>query len=111
MRNLQGLRLCTLGIGLAALLVAAFPMTTRGGSTPKPKAYTTWHAFGGTSDSMQYSAFTQINKTNVSELEQVWSYPVIGRAELAFSLLIVGSVMYVAGKGERNSNRIHLRIV
>jgi glucose dehydrogenase len=50
---------------------------------------------------MQYSAFTQINKTNVSQLEQVWFYPVIGRAELAFSPLIVGNVMYVAGKGNR----------
>jgi len=76
-------------------------MMTRGGSTPKPKAYTTWHAFGGTPDSMQYSAFTQINKTNVSQLEQVWFYPVIGRAELAFSPLIVGNIMYIAGKGNR----------
>ena len=78
-----------------------FDSTSRARSTPKPRAYTTWHAFGGTPDSMQYSAFTQINKTNVSQLEQVWFYPVIGRAELAFSPLIAANVMYVAGKGTR----------
>ena len=50
---------------------------------------------------MQYSALTQINKTNVSQLEQVWFYPVIGRVALAFSPLIVGNIMYVAGKGNR----------
>ena len=51
---------------------------------------------------MQYSALTHINKSNVSQLEQVWFYPVPGRAELAFSPLIVGNVMYVAGKGNRS---------
>jgi quinoprotein glucose dehydrogenase len=100
MRRLRGLRSYT-GGGLTVLLAATLPMMTRGVSTPKPKAYTAWHAFGGTPDSMQYSAFTKINKTNVSQLEQVWFYPVIGRADLAFSPLIVGNVMYVAGKGNR----------
>jgi len=51
---------------------------------------------------MQYSALTQINKSNVSQLEQVWFYPLPGRAELAFSPLIIGKVMYVAGKGNRS---------
>jgi len=50
---------------------------------------------------MQYSALSQISKSNVSQLEQVWFYPLPGRAELAFSPLIVGKVMYVAGKGNR----------
>jgi len=74
----------------------------RGASPPKVQPYTTWSAFGGTADSMQYSALTQINKTNVGQLEQVWFYPVVGRAELAFSPLIAGNIMYVAGTGNRN---------
>ena len=72
-----------------------------GAPARKKQPYTTWSAFGGTSDSMQYSALSQISKSNVSQLEQVWFYPLPGRAELAFSPLIVGKVMYVAGKGNR----------
>lgn len=53
-------------------------------------------------DSMQYSALSQINKSNVSQLEQVWFCPLPGRTELAFSPLIVGKAMYVAGKGNRS---------
>jgi quinoprotein glucose dehydrogenase len=51
---------------------------------------------------MQYSALSQIDKSNVSRLEQVWFYPAPGRAEFAFSPLIVGKVMYVAGKANRS---------
>jgi len=69
---------------------------------PKSRPYTTWSAYGGTGDGMQYSALTQINKANVSQLGQVWFYPVPGRDEFAFSPLIVGKVMYVAGDGNRS---------
>jgi hypothetical protein len=81
-------------VGLLLCLVIILP----GAPTPKKQPYTTWSAFGGTADSMQYSALTQINKSNVSQIEQVWFYPLPGRAELAFSPLIVGKVMYVRGK-------------
>jgi quinoprotein glucose dehydrogenase len=77
-------------------------ITVSGAPNPKARPYTTWSAFGGTSDSMQYSALTHINKSNVSQLEQVWFYPAVGRAEFAFSPLIVGNVMYVAGEGNRS---------
>jgi hypothetical protein len=58
-----------------AVLLAGF-VIIRGASAPQkpPRPYTTWSAWGGTKDSMQYSALTQINKTNVSQLEQVWFY-------------------------------------
>src|SRR5260370_35127669 len=85
----------TLLLGCLALM--------RGASPPKAHPYTTWSVFGGTPDSMQYSAFTQINKTNVNQLEPVWFYPIPARAELAFSPLIVGSVMYVAGNSNRSA--------
>jgi quinoprotein glucose dehydrogenase len=90
------------GAGLVALLLG-FLFILRAAAPPKtlPYTYTTWSAFGGTPDSMQYSAFTQINKTNVNQLEQVWFYPLPGRAELAFSPLVVGNVMYVAGNFNR----------
>jgi quinoprotein glucose dehydrogenase len=90
-------------VGLAVLLTGFAIL--RGASAPAktPHPYTTWSAFGGTKDSMQYSALTQINKTNVSQLEQVWFYPATGEvpARFAFSPLIVGNVMYVGGKENR----------
>ena len=72
----------------AALLFAAAP----------PK-YTTWSDYGGSSDSMQYSALKQINKSNVSRLELAWSYPVPGTSgRFGFNPLIADGVMYVLGK-------------
>jgi quinoprotein glucose dehydrogenase len=87
-------------LATTALLIGLL-IIVRGAPAPKAGPYTTWSAYGGSPDSMQYSALTQINKSNVSQLDQVWFYPLPGRAELAFSPLIVGNTMYVAGKGNR----------
>jgi quinoprotein glucose dehydrogenase len=88
-------------VGLPLSLVVGLVILP-GAPAPRKQPYTAWSAYGGTSDSMQYSALTQINKTNVNQLEQVWFYPIPTRAELAFSPLIVGNVMYVAGDGNRS---------
>src|SRR4029450_5781535 len=42
------------------------------------RPYTTWTAYGGAIDSSQYSALTQINTSNVPQLEVVWTLPVTG---------------------------------
>jgi quinoprotein glucose dehydrogenase len=48
---------------------------------------------------MQYSALKQINKSNVSELELVWSHAAPGPAgRFAFSPLVVDGSMYVVSK-------------
>ena len=71
------------------------------GTAPVPgsvERYTSWRDYGGSADSMQYSALAQINKANVAGLEPAWFYPVPGDAErLVFNPLIVDHVMYVAG--------------
>src|SRR5215207_3877866 len=60
--------------------------------------YTTWDQYGGSSDSMQYSALAQINKRNVTELKRAWFYPVPGEPDrLVFNPLVVDNVMYVTG--------------
>ena len=67
-------------------------------STQSPDSYTTWSQYGGASDSMQYSALDQIDKTNVRQLQPAWFYSVPGETErLGFNPLIVDNVMYVAG--------------
>jgi quinoprotein glucose dehydrogenase len=62
------------------------------------KAYTTWSDYAGSPDSMQYSALTEINRSNVAQLAEAWFYPVPGEPErIVFNPLVVDDVMYVAG--------------
>src|SRR5687767_8303636 len=68
------------------------------GQSSLPKPYTQWSDYGGSADSMQYSALAQINKTNVKQLEAAWFYHVGGDPiGLGFNPLVVDDVMYVAG--------------
>ena len=63
----------------------------------KAKPYTTWTAYGGGPHSAQFTALTQINKTNVSQLQVAWTYPVTGT--IVFNPIVVDDVMYVQGTG------------
>jgi quinoprotein glucose dehydrogenase len=77
-------------MGLAGWLRAA-PPSGRG-------PYTAWNDYGGSPDSMQYSALSQIDRGNVATLQQAWFYPVDDEAvRLGFNPLIVDDVMYVRG--------------
>lgn len=64
-----------------------------------PKPYTTWSDYLGGSDSAQYSALDQINKSNVDQLQQVWFYPA-GNNGFRFGSnpIVVDGMMYVIGK-------------
>ena len=84
-------RVLLIGIALAAHMVTA-------PQAQQPQAYTKWDQYGGSSDSMQYSALAQINKANVNQLQRAWFYPVPGEPDqLVFNPLIVDNVMYVTG--------------
>jgi quinoprotein glucose dehydrogenase len=64
------------------------------------KAHTTWSAYEGSVDSDQYSALKQINKSNVSQLQQAWFYSAAGAHRFECSPIIVDGVMYVIGKND-----------
>jgi glucose dehydrogenase len=78
----------------AAALLAQSPSKdgTRGG-----RPYTTWPAYGGGAHSAQYSALDQINTSNVSRLEVVWTFPVAGT--IIFNPVVVDDVMYLQASG------------
>jgi quinoprotein glucose dehydrogenase len=57
------------------------------------KPYTTWTSYSGGAHSSQYSALNQINKSNVSQLEVAWTFPVTGT--VIFNPLIIDGVMYL----------------
>ncbi len=64
------------------------------------KAHTTWSAYEAGVDSAQYSALKQINKSNVSRLQQAWFYSAAGAHRFECSPIIVDGVMYVIGKND-----------
>ncbi len=61
------------------------------------KPHTTWKDYGGGPDSSQYSALTQINKSNVATLQVAWKYPIDSTA--LFNPIVVDGTMYVKAKG------------
>ena len=80
-----------------ALLLGLVVLRSVGAAEKQP--YTTWSDYGGSADSMQYSALKQIDKTNVTRLDLMWSHMAPGPSgRFAFSPLVVDNVMYVVGK-------------
>src|SRR5437764_1900520 len=80
-----------------APLVALLSLAAVQAQSSKP--HTNWSDYGGSADSMQYSALKQITKTNANRLELAWSYMAPGpNGRFAFSPLVVDGVMYVVGK-------------
>jgi len=91
----------TLWCGAAGLAVLLLGVAAQRGTSAPPEepSYLTWSDYGGTADSAQYSSLTQINKGNVSRLEQAWFYHAPGPGgRFSFNPLVVDGVMYVVGK-------------
>jgi glucose dehydrogenase len=81
-------------------MVTAGPTQTAQASTNGAhgtRPYTTWRAYSGGADSSQYSALNQINKSNVSQLEVVWTFPITGI--VIFNPLVVDGVIYLQASG------------
>jgi quinoprotein glucose dehydrogenase len=79
------------------LLLGVVVLQAAGAAQKQP--YTTWSDYGGSADSMQYSALKQIDKTNVTRLDLVWSHLAPGPSgRFSFSPLVVDDVMFVVGK-------------
>ena len=62
-------------------------------ATAAAQNHTTWSDYGGTSDSAQYSALKQIDRSNVSKLKIAWSYATGDNNRYSFSPLIVDGTM------------------
>src|SRR5438105_4907018 len=61
--------------------------------------YTAWRNHLGGMDSAQYSALKQIDRTNVSRLQQVWFYPAGDNGfRYGFNPVVIDGVMYLVGE-------------
>jgi glucose dehydrogenase len=82
---------------LIVTLVGLATVAAQNGGRKPAKPYTTWTAYQGGAHSSQYSALDQINKSNVSQLDVAWTYPINGN--VTFNPIVVDDVMYVQGTG------------
>jgi quinoprotein glucose dehydrogenase len=57
--------------------------------------HSTWSDYAGSSDAAQYSALTQINRSNVKRLQVAWRYPTGDVNKYLFNPIVVDRVMYV----------------
>jgi glucose dehydrogenase len=62
------------------------------------QTHTTWSDYSGGSDSAQYSALEQINRSNVAKLEVAWTYSTGDNNKYFFNPLVVDNVVYVLAK-------------
>ncbi len=86
-------------VALPALAAGYLPNPISAGS--REKMYSSWSDYGGSPDSMGYSAAKQINKTNVTQLKLAWFVPAPGPAgRFSFNPLVIDGVMYVVGRDD-----------
>ena len=67
--------------------------------------YKTWKDYGGGPDSSHFVDLTQIDKSNVNQLEVAWIYPTGDNRSYVFNPIVVDNVMYVQA---RNSSLVAL---
>ncbi len=80
---------------LMAVAVCGAAHAQSGSRAERP--YTTWRTYGGGGHSSQYSALDQINKSNVAQLEVVWTFPA-GERSFVFNPIVVDGTMYVLAR-------------
>ena len=89
--------IAAVGLGSVALFFYHQPVV----HASKSGAYSGWGDYNGTPDSAQYSSLKQINKSDVSQLQQVWFYPAGGAARrFGSNPIIVHGVMYVIARND-----------
>ncbi len=57
-----------------------------------------WRNYGGSPEGAQYSALSQINRSNVTNLKVAWTYRTGDDRKYAFNPLVVDGTMYVLAK-------------
>lgn len=62
-----------------------------------PALHSTWDAYLGGGESLQYSSLDQINRANVSKLKIAWTFEAGPGAAPHFNPLVVKGVMYLIG--------------
>src|SRR5688572_18331224 len=83
---------------LLLFVYRAFFLVCLAGFTALAQDYRGWRDYGGTSDSAQYSALRQINRSNAGKLKVAWTYSTSDNNRYFFNPLVIDGVMYVLAK-------------
>ncbi len=62
------------------------------------QSHTTWRDYGGASDSAQYSALNQIDRSNVARLQVAWTFPTSDENKYSFNPIAIETSLYVLAK-------------
>ena len=84
-------------VRLAALFTCGF-LTALSSAQTRPSAdatHSSWREYGGAADGAQYSSLSQINRTNVSSLQRVWTFSTGDERGYSFNPLVIDRTMYV----------------
>ncbi len=77
---------------------AAMPNQATGSPRPTALAHNDWSDYAGAADGAQYSALTQINRSNVNQLQVAWSYSTGDGNKYLFNPIVVDRTMYVLAR-------------
>jgi quinoprotein glucose dehydrogenase len=77
---------------LAAVLPPADAAAPQNAATPR--TYTTWAAYGGTTDQIRYSTLRHINRGNVRQLQVAWTYDSGESGGLQTQPIVADGVLY-----------------
>ena len=83
--------------GLLVVATAQRPASAQNAAA-REKPYTTWKYAGGNADFSNYSALTQINRSNVSKLQVAWTYSSGDQVAYTFQPIVAGRIMYGVAK-------------
>ena len=78
----------------ACLLTSAFLLVPNSPAQSRKS----WSDYGGAADSAQYSALSEINRSNVNKLQVAWTYPTGDNNKYSFNPLVADGLIYVLGK-------------
>jgi quinoprotein glucose dehydrogenase len=62
------------------------------------QTHTAWRDYSGSPDAAQYSALKQIDRSNVTQLEKAWTYPVGDDRHYFFNPIVIDGTIYVLAK-------------
>jgi len=83
---------------LCGAVITGWCALTFADSRQGPAVHTTWATYLGSADASHYSALTQIDRSNVKQLEVAWSSDSGNERSFEFNPIIVGKKMYVLAK-------------
>ncbi len=84
----------TLAAAFALPVVVGALVVGRQGAGSNAGRYRGWAAYGGNNEQNRYSSLTQINRTNVRQLEVAWMYETGEGGPMQTQPVVVGDVLY-----------------